>query len=58
MRAVIIPGFVALLLCGCAPEPGSEAWCEKMDKTPKEDWSMNDAAEYAKSCVLGLRETQ
>jgi len=56
MRAVIIPGIVVLLLCGCAPDPGSEAWCEKMDKTPKEDWSMNDAAEYARSCVLGLRE--
>jgi hypothetical protein len=56
MRAVILPGIFVLLLSACAPEPGSEAWCKKMDKTPKEDWSMNEAAEYARSCVLGLRE--
>lgn len=43
-----------LLLGACAPEVGSEAWCEKMDATPKGEWSANDAAEYARSCVLKL----
>ena len=45
-------GLVLLGLAGCAPEVGSEAWCEKMDQTPKGDWSANQAADYAKHCIL------
>jgi hypothetical protein len=40
------------LLCACSPEPGSEAWCEKVAEKPKGDWTANEAAEYAKSCLL------
>ncbi len=49
---VLISLLFALLALGCAPEVGSEAWCEKMKETPKGDWSANDAAEFAKSCIL------
>jgi len=49
-------GFGLLLIAGaslgCPPEVGSEAWCEKMKETPKGDWSANDAAEYARNCLL------
>ncbi len=47
---------LAVLAAACAPEPGSKAWCEKMDEKPKGDWSANEAAEYAKSCLLGEPE--
>lgn len=47
---------VALLLAACAPEVGSEAWCEDMDEKAKGDWSTNDAGEYAKSCVFRKRD--
>jgi len=43
---------VALLLVACAPEVGSDAWCEDMDEKAKGDWSTNEATEYAKSCVF------
>ena len=46
----------ALALSACAPEPGSRAWCELMDEKPKGDWSANDAAEYAKSCLFESEE--
>ena len=46
---------IACGLAGCAPEVGSDAWCKDMDATPKGDWSTNDAASYAKHCVLGLK---
>jgi hypothetical protein len=36
----------------CAPEVGSDAWCEKLKETPKGDWSANDAANFAKQCVF------
>ena len=45
---------VLLLLAGtaCAPEVGSEAWCEKMGQKEKGDWTVNEAKEYAKSCIF------
>ena len=46
--------FIAILLCvsACSPEVGTKKWCEKLDKTPKGDWTANMAADYAKYCLL------
>ena len=52
----IVAATALAALGACAPEVGSQAWCEQMDETPKGDWSINDASEYAKSCIL--RETE
>lgn len=41
-----------LVLLGCAPEVGSDAWCKKLKETPKGDWSANDVGGYAKHCLL------
>ncbi|NKB99734.1 MAG: DUF3012 domain-containing protein [Pseudomonadales bacterium] len=49
-RILVVAGVIAL--GGCAPEIGSLEWCEQMDAKEKGDWTINDAAEYAKSCVL------
>ncbi len=35
-----------------APEVGSERWCGQMDVTPKGDWTANEAADYARHCLL------
>ena len=43
-----------VLTSACSPEIGSEAWCHQMDQTPKSDWSLNQAGQYAKSCVIPL----
>lgn len=43
---------LAFLLSGCSPEVGSDAWCTKMKEKPKGDWSTNEVADYAKSCVF------
>lgn len=51
-------GIAALLVSmaaigsGCAPEVGSERWCERMADTPRGDWSANDALDYARHCIL------
>lgn len=36
----------------CAPEIGSPEWCADMKEKPKGDWSANEAADFAKHCVL------
>ncbi|MDH3429739.1 MAG: DUF3012 domain-containing protein [Gammaproteobacteria bacterium] len=41
------------LIGGCAPEVGSEKWCEKMNDKPKGEWTANEAKDFAKHCVLG-----
>lgn len=59
MRAVrrVLLGTAAILVLAavvaCAPEPGTEAWCNKMIEKPKGEWTANEAADYAKYCVLG-----
>jgi hypothetical protein len=45
--------FIApLFLSACSPEVGSKEWCQDMQKKPKGEWSTNDAAAFAKSCVF------
>lgn len=41
-----------LLLTGCAPEVGSDAWCTNMKEKPKGDWTSNEAADFAKHCIF------
>lgn len=36
----------------CSPEVGSDEWCADMKEKPKGDWSGNEAADFAKHCVL------
>jgi hypothetical protein len=43
---------LAGLLTACSPEVGSRAWCEDMEATPKGDWTANEAADYARHCLL------
>lgn len=47
--------LAAALISGCTAEVGSDAWCKDMDAKPKGDWSANEAASYAKHCVLQLK---
>ena len=50
-RAVLLMG-VTTWLAACAPEVGSERWCEQMRDKPRGDWTANEALEFARSCVL------
>ncbi|WP_079254046.1 DUF3012 domain-containing protein [Endozoicomonas arenosclerae] len=44
--------LLSVLLSGCAPEVGSEEWCQALQEKPKGDWSTNDATDYAKHCIF------
>ena len=39
-------------LAACAPEVGSDGWCENMKEKPKADWTANEAGNFAKNCIL------
>jgi hypothetical protein len=39
-------------LSACAPEVGSEAWCEDLKQKPKGDWTANELADFTKHCLL------
>jgi len=52
----IVSGTIALTflvsITACSPEVGSEKWCNNMKETPKGEWSMNDAGDFTKHCLL------
>ena len=50
MAAVVLVGLVGL--SACTPQVGSEAWCLQMKEKPKGDWTMNEARDFAKHCIL------
>ena len=52
LSVLFVTCFLAFGLSACAPEVGSDAWCEDMKEKPKGDWSANDAGSFAKHCVL------
>lgn len=47
---LITMALAATLLASCA-KVGSERWCENMKDTSKTEWSIEDAANFAKHCV-------
>ncbi len=52
MKRLFAVLLTALFLAGCAPEVGSEAWCNDLKEKPKGDWTANEAADFAKHCVF------
>ena len=51
-RLAVVAGLAALL-GACSPDVGSEAWCNDMKQKAKGDWTANEAADFAKHCLLG-----
>ncbi len=43
---------VAALIAACSPEVGSAAWCSDLKQKPTGEWSVNQAADFAKHCLL------
>ena len=55
----LIKGFLMITVMGslvsiggCAPEVGSEAWCEGLKEKPKGEWTANEAGNFTKHCVF------
>jgi len=52
VKKLIFVSLLSLLLAACAPEVGSEAWCKHLSDKPKGEWTADEAASYAKHCVM------
>ena len=50
MRLLLL--WMLALAAGCAPEVGSERWCEKLKEKPKGDWSANEATDFTRHCLF------
>lgn len=48
--AITITTFVAI--AACKPKVGSDAWCDAMEAKTKGDWTMNEAADFARHCII------
>ncbi len=44
--------LIAWLLSACSPEVGSKDWCATLKEKPKGEWSLNEATDFAKHCLL------
>ncbi len=43
---------VAALVAACTPAVGSEEWCNDLEQKQKGEWSVSEAADFAKHCLL------
>ncbi|MCF8151614.1 MAG: DUF3012 domain-containing protein [Burkholderiaceae bacterium] len=49
---LLLAALLSFSLTACAPEIGSDKWCANLKQKPKGDWTFNEAADYAKHCIL------
>ena len=47
------PVTLVALLGACSPEVGSDEWCSDIKQKPRGEWTANEAAVFAKHCLLG-----
>ncbi|NIN35260.1 MAG: DUF3012 domain-containing protein [Gammaproteobacteria bacterium] len=54
MKIIILSIYIVimLLLIGCSPEVGTEAWCNDLSEKPKGEWTSNEAADYTRHCLF------
>jgi hypothetical protein len=52
LMRLAVAAVAVTLVSACSPEVGSKEWCDNMKAKPKGDWTANEAADFAKHCVL------
>lgn len=50
-KAALVSLFL-IQLTACAAEIGSEEWCADMREKPKGEWTVNEAKDFTKHCLL------
>jgi hypothetical protein len=56
MKRILTMAISVLLMTACAPEVGSERWCEALEEKPAGDWSTNEVADYTQHCLFKAGE--
>lgn len=50
--SIVLFAVALATISACAPEVGSEQWCNNLKEKPKGDWSVNEASDFTKHCLL------
>lgn len=48
----LLYAMLSLSLGGCAPKIGSDKWCANLKAKPKGDWTLDEAGNYTKYCII------
>lgn len=51
LRVLFVLAAVSVA-AACSPSVGSKEWCDNMKKKPKAQWTAQEAADFAKHCIL------
>ena len=54
MKTKLIILLLATLALSACDRVGSDKWCATMKEKPKGEWTMEEAGDYTKYCVLGM----
>ena len=52
MKKLSLVLLTVFLTTACAPEVGSEDWCNQLKEKPKGDWTTTEAKDYTKHCIF------
>ena len=52
MKKIISVFILAVVVTGCSPELGSDAWCAEMKEKPKGDWTATEVKDFTKHCIF------
>ena len=55
VKKIALSGTAAVFLIAlsaCTPEVGSDKWCKSLNEKAKSDWTVNEATDYAKHCII------
>jgi len=53
-RPLLTTLSAALLVAACSDPIGSERWCEQQQDKPKTEWTLEEAGDYTKYCVMNM----
>ena len=54
MKLRICLVFATLICVTACKQVGSEEWCADLKETPKSEWTLQQAGDYTKFCVLHM----
>ena len=52
MRNFVLVVLLTGLFAGCAPEIGSEEWCQALKDKNKADWAGREMKDFTKHCLF------
>ncbi len=49
---IMVVAATLIVVAACSPEVGSDEWCNDMKEKEKGEWTVNEAKDFAKHCII------